>query len=281
MCPVMYSCAIVPAVLSCKKLNRKRRGACADMGTVRARLTLVLKWMFFPGLDLHTRGRYRFLPRFFLKGPLKTLDAGCGNGTLAYAAYRLGNKVLGVTLDAGQVEKANALFSLIGVNPERLRFKVLNLYDLHKLETNFDQIICAETLEHIRDDRKIIASFHDLLNDEGVLHLCCPNAMHPDHHLGRVDNPEDGGHVRDGYTLESYRKLLEPAGFRIEKSFGIGSPALGFLDRPIRALRNRVGDLPALPLFLLAYPFTLLFDHLNPRRPSSLYVLAVKEKRVA
>jgi SAM-dependent methyltransferase len=238
-----------------------------------------LKWVFFPGLDLYTRGRYRFLPRFFVEGDVRTLDAGCGNGALAYAAYRRGNEVVGVTIDETQVEKADALFSWLGVSPERLRFQVLNLYDLHKLETKFDQIICAETLEHIRDDKKIIKSFYDLLNEGGVLHLCCPNANHPAHRLGRVDSPEDGGHVRDGYTLQSYQQLLEPLGFQIEKAFGIGSPTLGFLDGPIRATRNHLGYIPALPLFLLAYPFILLFDYLNPSCPFSLYVLAKKEKR--
>ncbi len=62
-------------------------------------MRLWLKWMFFPGLDLYTRGRYRFLPRFFIEGSVRTLDAGCGNGALAYAAYRRGNEVLGVTID--------------------------------------------------------------------------------------------------------------------------------------------------------------------------------------
>jgi len=242
---------------------------------------LRLKWVFFPGLDLYTRGRYRFLPRFFIEGSVRTLDAGCGNGALAYAAYRRGNEVLGVTIDETQVKKADAFFSWLGARPERLRFQVLNLHDLHKLKTKFDQIICAETLEHIRDDKKIIRSFYDLLNEGGVLHLCCPNANHPAHRLGRVNDPEDGGHVRDGYTLQSYQQLLEPLGFRIEKTLGIGSPSLGFLDRPIRAARDHLGAIAALPLFLLAYPFILLLDYLNPPCPFSLYVLAKKEKRNA
>jgi SAM-dependent methyltransferase len=247
------------------------------MKSVPARARLLLKWIFFPGLDLHTRCRYRFLPRFFLKGNVKTLDAGCGNGALSYAAYRDGNAVLGVTLDAEQIEKANALFSSLGTDRDRLRFEELNLYDLDKLPDQFDQIICAETLEHIRDDRRIIASFHALLKDGGVLHLCCPNADHPAHRLGRVDGPEDGGHVRDGYTLESYAKLLAPAGFRIEQDVGIGSSALERLDSFIRTIRTRFGDVAAVPIFLLSYPLVLLFDQPNPTRPFSLYVRAVKD----
>ena len=242
---------------------------------------LRLKWAFFPGLDLYTRSRYRFLPRFFIEGSVRTLDAGCGNGALAYAAYRRGNEVLGVTIDETQVKKADAFFSWLGARPERLRFQVLNLHDLHKLKTKFDQIICAETLEHIRDDKKIIRSFYDLLNEGGVLHLCCPNANHPAHRLGRVNDPEDGGHVRDGYTLQSYQQLLEPLGFRIEKTLGIGSPSLGFLDRPIRAARNPPRCHSSPPTFSARIPFILLLDYLNPPCPFSLYVLAKKEKRNA
>jgi 2-polyprenyl-3-methyl-5-hydroxy-6-metoxy-1,4-benzoquinol methylase len=51
--------------------------------SIPGHVRLRLKWTFFPGLDLYTRGRYRFLPRFFLEGNVKTLDAGCGNGALA------------------------------------------------------------------------------------------------------------------------------------------------------------------------------------------------------
>jgi SAM-dependent methyltransferase len=260
-------------------LVRPRLVTHSLLADIVTRAKVRLKWTLFPGLDLYTRGRFRFLPTFFRRGSIKTLDAGCGNGALAYAAYRRGNEVLGVTIDPNQVQKANALFSMLGVSQKRLRFEVLNLYDLDKLETKFDQIICTETLEHIRDDKKIVTTFYDLLSEGGVLHLCCPNADHPAHRLGRVDNPEDGGHVRDGYTLESYYKLLEPAGFKIQRSFGIGSRALDFLDRPIRALRVSAGDMAALPLFFIAYPAMLLLDRLNPPCPLSLYVQAVKESK--
>jgi SAM-dependent methyltransferase len=176
-----------------------------------------------------------------------------------------------------KLQRAMALFYSFGADPKRMKFEILNLYDLDKLKVKFDQIICSETLEHIRDDKKIIYSFFDLLNEGGVLHLCCPNADHPSHRLGRVDAPEDGGHVRDGYTSESYRKLLEPAGFRIDMGFGIGGSVLEILDRPVRTLRNRFGDWAAFPLFILCYPCISLFNRLNPAMPFSIYVRAVKK----
>ncbi|MBI3615678.1 MAG: methyltransferase domain-containing protein [Candidatus Omnitrophica bacterium] len=244
------------------------------------KLILLARWLLFPGLDLHTRCRYRFLPQFFRSGPIDTLDAGCGNGALTYAAYKMGNHVLGVTYGPVETEKNLALFSFLKTDSSHLRFQTFNIYDLPKLGRQFDQIICSETLEHIRQDRVIVQHFYNLLRPAGILHLCCPYALHPEHHLGRVDNPEDGGHVRDGYTLESYRSLLEPVGFELVKSVGLGSPLLVQLDRPVRYLRNKGGDALAVPLFLMSWPLQFL-DFLNPSIPFSLYVQAVKRSSCA
>lgn len=240
------------------------------------KLFLRIKWLLFPSLDLHTRCRYRFLPRFFRAGPIDTLDVGCGNGALAYAAYKLGNRVLGINYNPAETDKAQALFSEIGIDASRLEFKTWNLYNLPKLGRTFDQIICSETLEHVKQDALIVRYFYDALRPGGLLHLCCPFELHPEHHLGRMDNPEDGGHVRDGYTFESYKALLMPAGFKITKSVGLGSPLLNRLDKLIRWLRNNAGDSVALPLFLSTWPLQF-FDTLDPAVPFSLYIQAVKE----
>lgn len=247
----------------------------APLRILAQRLRLWAKWLVFPGLDLHTRCRYRFLPRFFRKGPIATLDAGCGNGALAFAAYRLGNRVLGVTLDAEQIAKASEFFAFRGIEAGRLEFQLCNLYDLPGLGRQFDQIICSETLEHIKDDARVVGHFHALLREGGVLHVCSPFSNHPEHH-GRFDvNEEAGWHVRDGYTIETYRKLLEPAGFEIVASAGLGSSLLVRLDRIVRRLYYGIGPLAALPFFVLLWPL-LALDSLNPTVPYSLYVQAVK-----
>ncbi|MEE9166832.1 MAG: class I SAM-dependent methyltransferase [Candidatus Neomarinimicrobiota bacterium] len=224
---------------------------------------------------MHTRSRYRLLPRFFRAGSIDTLDAGCGNGALGYAAYQLGNCVLGVTNDPGELERARDFFSAIGADSHRMSFENCDLYDLPQLGRKFDQIICSETLEHIKQDEDVIRNFYEILRPGGVLHLCCPFALHSIHNLGRFDEPEDGGHVRDGYTLESYQGLLVPAGFEIVDSTGLGSSVIVNLDRALRWARNRAGDVASLPLFLLGWPLQLL-DTLNPDIPYSLYVQAVK-----
>jgi len=237
------------------------------------------KRLFFPGLDIHARSRYRFLPQFFIPGSIDTLDAGCGNGALGYAAYKLGNRVLGITGDVSQVERNRIFFSAINADSKRLSFEVLNLYNLPRLNLKFDQIICSETLEHIKDDRAIIGYFYDILRPKGVLHLCCPFALHPKNNLGRIDLPENGGHVRDGYTIRSLKELLEPRGFQIVKTAGLGSPLIVKLDNFLRFIRNTAGDLLALPFFLPMWPF-LKLDYLNPSVPLSLYMKAVKVELV-
>jgi SAM-dependent methyltransferase len=245
------------------------------LGQLRQPTRLLVKRALFPGLDLHTRCRYRFLPRFFRAGPIDTLDAGCGNGALSYAAYKLGNRVLGISVRADEVQRNREFFGSRVSSNERLQFDEMNIYDLSRLGRKFDQIVCSETLEHIARDEQVVALFGRSLRPGGVLHLCSPFSMHPSNNLGRVAGPEDGGHVRDGYTLDTYRCLLNRAGLQIVACTGLGSPILVDLDRWISSLRGRYGDAGALPFFLACLPLTWL-DRPNPPMPLSLYVQAAK-----
>jgi cyclopropane fatty-acyl-phospholipid synthase-like methyltransferase len=236
---------------------------------------LLAKRVFFPGLDLHTRCRYRFLPGLLGAGRLETLDAGSGNGALSYAAYKRGSRVLGISIDERSVRDTAKMFEAMGISSSKVEFRQMNIYDLRKLSRKFDQIICSETLEHIRRDQDVILMFSDLLNPGGRLVLCCPHAIHPQHALGRTDEPETGYHVRDGYTLQSYRQLLDPAGFKITYVVGLGSPLLCNLDNFLRRLRHKVGDVGAFPVFALLMPLTWL-DYRDPKMPFSLAVVAEK-----
>lgn len=222
------------------------------------------------------------LPQFFRAGDLETLDAGCGNGALSWAAYQKGNRVHGITMEETQVASDKEIYGVVGADPERLSFEVMNIKDVLSLDRRFDQIICSETLEHIKDHGKAVRDFYELLRPGGVLHVCAPNALHPEHVQGLDPEvvPEDGGHVRDGYTLQSYKDLLEPVGFEIVASAGIGSASVCKADRILRSIRNRlgvggIGEMVAAPVFLLVSPAQLL-DRLNPPVPFSLYVQAVK-----
>lgn len=239
------------------------------------RLRNWLRAVLYPGLDLHTRIRAQ-MSRFWKAGPRDVLDAGSGNGYLAWLAYRSGARVVAMNIEQAQVEKAREF--LIGfrkAGPERLRFEQRNLYDLGTEIRTFDEIICSEVLEHLGRDRDVLKEFYRILRPGGVLHLCCPNRMHPRHQAEVLDLQETGGHVRPGYTEEDYRALLEPLGFTIDCVAGIGSNGVYLADLVLRAIRNKIGDWAALPLLPLALPF-VWFARLNPAVPFSLYVRAVK-----
>ena len=149
------------------------------------------------------------------------------------------------------------------------------MYELQTETRTFDEIICFEVLEHLRRDRDVVKEFYRLLRLGGVLHLCCPYRLHPRHREEVLDLSETGGHVRAGYTEDDYRALLEPIGFKIDRVVGIGPKSVYVADKILRAIRNRWGDLPALPLLPLALP-VVWFARRNPPMPFSLYVRAVK-----
>lgn len=239
-----------------------------------------LKWQLFPGLNMHARLRYRRLPEYF-RGPLNgearlVLDAGCGNGMLSYQSYLKGNRVIGVSIKEGEIIRNQKLFNdYLDISEERLQFRIHNLYQVHALGREFDEIVCTEVLEHIERDAEVCDSFFNILKPGGVLHLCCPNADHPDHRAHHLDERESGGHVRAGYTEQTYRALLEPIGFEVSKPLGLGGAVRQACNKRVTQAQY-VGRLPlGLLAFAALAPFAA-FDTSHPRVPYSLYVRAVK-----
>lgn len=234
-----------------------------------------LRDLVYPGLDVHLRDRAR-LSRYWRTGPRDVMDAGSGNGYFAWLAYKSGANVTAFSFDAGQVERASQFLNgYRKADPSRLRFEQRNLYDLASETRQFDEIICYEVLEHLVRDSEVLEQFYRILRPGGVLHLCCPNKLHPRHQAEVLDAAETGGHVRSGYTEQDYRALLEPLGFKMDRVVGIGSRPVYYADAVLRTIRNSVGDLLALPLFPLALPWVWLSgDH--PKIPFSIYARAVK-----
>lgn len=242
------------------------------------RLKHTLRSFIYPGLDLHLYSR-RALTKFWKTGPRRVLDAGSGNGYFSWLAYDAGASVLALNFELGQVDKAHEfLLEYKRLDPRRLEFRQFNLYNLSSLDGGFDEIICYETLEHIRGDDKICREFFRLLTPGGSLHLCCPHALHPRHQREILDEEERGGHVRTGYTEESYRALLEPIGFRIQRLHGLGSVAVFWADQFLRKIRHSAGDVAALPFFPSARLAVSLAPQLDPPMPFSIYTEAVKPR---
>ena len=238
-----------------------------------------LKWLLFPGLNLNARLRFRELPKHFGRPkPGETrdvLDAGCGNGMLSYQAWKLGNRVLGVSIKDEVIRDKKLFNEFHGIPEKELEFRDHNLYDIDSIGRQFDEIICCEVMEHIKGDTQVCQSFFNILKPGGVLHICCPNPVHPINANYPLDPNETGGHVRPGYTYEGFKQLLEPIGFQVSEPTGLGGPIRQHCNTQITNIQIFGGLKLGIPLFFLLSPLAWL-DGSNPKVPFSIYVRARK-----
>ena len=162
-------------------------------------------------------------------------------------------------------------------------FEVGDLLDL-KYESKFDLVLSVDVLEHIEEDRKVLANIAHALKPEGLFIFTTPY----------YDGNEPGNavfvdeHVRPGYTrLEAEEKLSE-AGLELQKftiTYGSwGNVAWTLLQKwPMSTLSGRFWLLPfVLIYFIFAYPVAWIcmkMDMLTDNRHGG-GILAVAVKRV-
>jgi len=243
---------------------------------------MLVKHLFFPGWDFGTRAR-RKLVRYFLSGNISTLDAGCGNGAFSLAAYRLGNRVVGINMDRDQVRRCQEYGQYVGAAGGRLHFRVFNIYDLRNLNKTFDQDICFETLEHLMRDKEVVQIFSDCLAPGGRLHLCTPNLDCVFNGLKGISKTEDGGHVWVGYTHGELEGLMREAGIQPIARDTVGGYGCikataiqrWLNDRLLDRMPQSFGNACRLAVFILLYPMVML-DHFVPYPAWSVYVCGQK-----
>ncbi len=237
---------------------------------MRNALVRLLGW---PATVLHgdptMLDRWRWLRRHVRGGPLRTLDAGCGSGAFTLYSARRGNHAIGLSWDARCNRAARERASILGL--EGVEFLECDLRELDRHAGalgRFDQILCMETIEHVRDDRKLVADLSALLLPGGRLMLTTPSGGHrPLVGDERLSEEEDGGHVRYGYTFRELEGLLGDAGLEVvaEEWFaGLVTQQLANLTRLLAALNGRLAwalVLPLRPLQALDRPVTRLLRY--------------------
>lgn len=223
--------------------------------------------------------RWRWLRRHLAPGPLDTFDAGCGSGAFTLYAALVGNRAVGMSFDGANQRKAQERGRILGL--ANARFVAGDLRELDRFPEGlgpFDQVICCETLEHVLDDRKLVADLAALLRPGGRLLVTTPNKHYRPLRGDRVSEVEDGGHVRWGYTHEELRALFEAHGLEVVAEEYV----TGAVTQKLMNLMRRIGEADARAAWALTFPLRVfrvldpLVTSLSGYPPLSVAVVGVR-----
>ena len=205
--------------------------------------------------DPTTYDRWAWLKRYLLPGPLRTLDAGCGSGSFAMFAAKVGNESLGISFDERNFRLAKTRSQLLGFRNVKFVLGDLRELDIYSDRLGmFDQIICFETIEHILNDKKLIADLAKMLKPGGRLLLTTPYKYYKPLHGDSISEHEDGGHVRWGYTFNELKELFIASGLEIVVEDYIS----GFFSQKITNLIQRLSlVIPHIVVWVLTLPLRL------------------------
>ncbi|MFQ6097903.1 MAG: class I SAM-dependent methyltransferase, partial [Armatimonadota bacterium] len=91
-------------------------------------------------------------------------------------ASRIGNEAVGVDINDEDIRKAEVRARLLGLSDvEFVRGDLQNLAEVTDALGQFDQVICMEVIEHIEDDRRVVADLASLLRPGGRLLITTPS----------------------------------------------------------------------------------------------------------
>ena len=146
----------------------------------------------------------------FLDPSRRVVDLGCRQGVVSLA-LREGSEGMWVFADVdprplGEARKV--LGDRVVLVGESLPFP----------DGSFDVVLCLDLLEHVADDRLLIAEVARILKPSGRAYLSTPRSggcLFP--RLRRLFGltPEVYGHVREGYSLEELRTLSQDVGLKV------------------------------------------------------------------
>lgn len=242
--------------------------------------TPFLRILFYRLLDLlllrswHIRRELKQLHR---KGfsPVEIADAGSGFGQYVYFLSGMypSARITGLDIKQEQIEDCNNFFRKIGKG-DRVVFKYADLTGM-KVREKYDLILCVDVMEHIDDDRSVLANFYRTLRPGGVLLISTPSDQGGSdvHHEDEESFIEE--HVRDGYGMEEIKEKLHGAGFnQIHTRYSYGKPGkISWklsMKLPILMVNASKILLVLLPLYyLLTYPVCYLLNRADVRRTHS------------
>lgn len=197
------------------------------------------------------------------------LDAGAGFGRHAYAAARLGARVVALDWAAHEVVATRNTFAAMALAGEMPpdRFVACLRGDATRLpfaDATFDRVVTSEVLEHIDSDTAAIAELHRVLKPGGILAATVPTwlpekinwMLSDEYHAPK----SPGGHVRI-YSATELKAKLRTAGFDI-----VGQHHAHALHSPYWWLRCAVGPRNESHRAVAAFRRFLEWDIINQPR---------------
>jgi SAM-dependent methyltransferase len=219
--------------------------------------------------------RWLWLRRELREGPVRTFDAGCGNGAFSIYAALCGNDVVAASFSEREQSDARRRAELVGAGP--IDFRLLDLRELAAHADSlgsYEQIICFETIEHLSDDEGLVRTLAGMLAPGGSLLLTTPYDAHRPLHTEELHPSavEDGAHVRYGYSQQRVREIVTGAGLQVITEGFVSGVVSQKLTNLMRRSSARFGVqtawalmLPLRPLVFLDAPLSKLlrYPHLS------------------
>jgi len=192
------------------------------------------------------------------------LDVGCGEGSLLNLISEIHNPeiISGIDVSHNALEIAKKVF------PDGNFYKI----DItkQKLEKNFDLIVSADVIEHLKDDEKALMNMAKMLNPNGRLIISTL--------LGTMRDAEKKvGHLRN-YNKTQLTKIIKNTGLEIESVITWGWPIYSPLYRNFLNIIQNKGTMGKFGLArkLLCHILYFIFYLNSAKRGDYIFIKAKK-----
>lgn len=144
----------------------------------------------------------------------KILDAGCGIGFINDEIARYTDEAVGIDLNADSIDFAKKNM--------RGKYLVSDVTQTPFPENHFDKIISCAVLEHIKKPETMIEEIYRITKKRGhlIIAVPCSSGILNGTFLNKCGHDElIGGeyHFKDGFYYWELNKILERAGFKVQK----------------------------------------------------------------